>query len=379
MRSCERCDRQGQECSYEVWDQCVSCKSDGVACWPPIDLRTLIAVTTELRNLQRDADSLRATLTTRHAELQSTYRELVQRKNGLSAASSQADKINFSQLQEMARTMKMDFDQEKGRFERLHKAGQEKREQKEGLAHELADLIMDRFAQDCDRCTDLQQACTFPEKSHFCAACTNAVVRCSGDADWQDNDLLWHAADPVSQQVDDFLLENLADASEFKRLKTEEQRLWALEQPYFGRSGLTTEEQQEHSHLHARRLEVRESLEQVRSNKFWDVPDYQQLWSLREVLSICETISMRWWSDYDTELNELTGYPRQRNLPDADQMTEEQFRNAVAWVQAHPYYKYDGSLSSRPTSKEGSVASDDDASLAPGRWSRLRTVCLLQS
>lgn len=185
----------------------------------------------------------------------------------------------------------------------------EKRKQKETLAHELADLIMDRFAQDCDRCTDRQQACTFPEDSHFCIACTDAVVRCSGDADWQDNDLLWHAADPIRKQVDDFLLEHLADASEFKRLKTEEQRLLALEEFYFGRSGLTTEEQQKHSQLLTQHLEVRESLERIRSNNLWDMPEYQQLWSLREVLSICEIASMRWWSDYDTELNELTGYP----------------------------------------------------------------------
>ena len=161
--------------------------------------------------------------------------------------------------------------------------------------------------------------------------------------------------------MDDFLLEHLADASEFKRLKTEEQRLLALEESYFGKSGLTTEEQQKHSQLHTQRLEIRESLERIRSNNLWDMPEYQQSWSLREVLSICEIASTRWWSDYDTELNELTGYPRQRNLPDADQMTEEQFRNAVAWVQDHPYYKYDGSLSSRAASHEGSVGGDDDA------------------
>lgn len=361
MRSCERCDCHGQECSYEVWDQCISCRSDGHTCWQPIDLGALMSVTSELRNLQRDADSLRTILVIKDSDLHSMFKELLQRKNSLSATSSAADKIDFSQLQEKARSMKMDFDQDKSRFEQLRVAVSEQRKQKETLAHELADLIMDRFAQDCDRCTDRQQACTFPENSHFCIACTDAVVRCSGDADWQDNDLLWHAADPIRKQVDDFLLEHLADASEFKRLKTEEQRLLALEESYFGRSGLTTEEQQKHSQLHTQRLEIRESLERIRSNNLWDMPEYQQLWSLREVLSICEIASTRWWSDYDTELNEVTGYPLQRNLPDADQMTEEQFRNAVAWVQDHPYYQYDGSLSSRAASKEGSVGGDDDA------------------
>ena len=104
------------------------------------------------------------------------FKELLQRKNSLSATSSAADKIDLSKLQEKARSMKMDFDQDKSRFEQLHVAVGEKRKQKETLAHELADLIMDRFAQDCDRCTDRQQACTFPENSHFCIACTDAVV-----------------------------------------------------------------------------------------------------------------------------------------------------------------------------------------------------------
>lgn len=90
------------------------------------------------------------------------FKELLQRKNSLSATSSPADKIDFSQLQEKARSMKMDIDQDKSRFEQLHVALGEKRKQKETLAHELADLIMDRFAQDCDRCADRQQACTFP-------------------------------------------------------------------------------------------------------------------------------------------------------------------------------------------------------------------------
>ena len=183
MRSCKRCDCHGQECSYEVWDQCISCRSNGHTCWPPIDLGALISVTSELRNLQRDADSLRTILVIKDSDLHSMFKELLQRKNSLSATSSAADKIDFSQLQEKARSMKMDSDQDKSRFEQLNVAVSEKRKQKETLAHQLADLIMDEFAQDCDRCTDRQQACTFPENSHFCIACTDAVVRCSGDAD----------------------------------------------------------------------------------------------------------------------------------------------------------------------------------------------------
>lgn len=210
-----------------------------------------MSVTSELRNLQRDADSLRTILVIKDSDLHSMFKELLQCKNSLSATSGAADKIDFSHLQEKARSMKMDLDQDKSRFEQLRVAVSEKRKQKETLAHELADLIMDRFAQHCDRCTDRQQACTFPENLHFCITCTDAVVRCSVDADWQDNDLLWHAADPIRKQVDDFLLEHLADASE----------LLALEESYFGRSGLTSEEQQKHSQLHTQRLEVRESLE----------------------------------------------------------------------------------------------------------------------
>ena len=235
-----------------------------------------------------------------------------------------------------------------------------KRKQKKILAHELADLIMNRFVQDCNWCTDWQQVCTFPENLHFCIVYTDAVIWCSEDADWQDNNLLWHTADFIRKQMDDFLLEHLADTSEFKRLKIEEQRLLVLKESYFGRSGLITEEQQKHSQLCTLCLEVWELLESIRFNNLWDIPEYQQLWLLWEVLLICKKASMRWWSDYDVELKELTGYSWQRNLPDADQMTEKQFQNAVVWVQDHLNYKYDGSLSFRAASKEGLVRGDND-------------------
>lgn len=319
-------------------------------------------VTGELRHLLRDVNSLRARLIAQESELQNIARKIVRCRDGLNDTSSEAEKISLIQLQEKARAIKTSFDQDKGRHEELQKTVQEKGKQEEHQKHELADLILKRFEQDCDRCVELglPQPCTFPENSHCCVACTDAAVRCSGDVDWQRNDLLWHAGDPIRQQLDEFLLEKLADASEFKGLMHEEQRLLTLEQPYLDMSRLTTEEREESSRLHTRRLEVRRSLEQTRANSFWDLPEYQQLWSLYEVLSICEIKATRRWSDYDEELNELTGYPRGRNLPAADEMTEEEFRTAVAWVKAHPYYEYDDSLTTKSTGREGSVANGND-------------------
>ena len=44
---------------------------------------------------------------------------------------------------------------------------------------------------------------------------------------------------------------------------------------------------------------------------------------------------MRWWGEYDDELDEMAGYPNRRNLPDPDQMTEGQFRDSVLWARTH--------------------------------------------
>lgn len=346
MASCERCTQQGQGCSYEVWDKCVSCASDGRECWQPIDVNDLMIITKEWRNIQRDANSLQVTLSTICLELQSMCKELVQQRCMLSDTSPEVDMNGCSQLEERIRATKMSFNDGRREYEELQEAAKEKSRQKQHVEHELADSILKRFEQDCDRCIelDLQQPCTFPENSQCCTACTAAVVRCSGGVNWQQNDVLWHAADSYRHQLDEYLLEKLADASEFRRLSTEEQKLWVLERPYLDRSGLTIEEREVSSQLHTRRLEVRRSLEQIRANSFWDTPDYQRLWSLYEVMTICGTSATRRWNDYDVELNELTGYPQGRNLPAADEMTEEQFRTAVAWVKAHPYYNYDDSL-----------------------------------
>lgn len=357
MRSCEHCDRQGQECSYEVWDKCDPCDNNGEVCWPLIDVESLMLATREWRDLSRDLDSLRARLMTTNSELQSLAQKFAQHKDSLNNTSSDADKNVLIQLREKGKTLKTSFDLGKESHEQLRKALQERGEREEELKDELAESILERFEQECDRCVklNLQQTCTFPENSHCCTTCTAATVRCSGDVNWRHNDLLWHAADPLRQQLDAFLLKQLADASEFKNLTGEEQRLWTLEQPCFNRSGLTTEERNESSRLHIRRLEVRRLRQQIRADSFWDSPEYQRLWSLYQVLSICEVRAMRRWSDYDVELNELTGYPQGRNLPSADEMSEDQFRTAVAWVKAHPYYKYDDSLSTKPASREDST------------------------
>jgi hypothetical protein len=108
---------------------------------------------------------------------------------------------------------------------------------------------------------------------------------------------------------------------------------------------------------------IRKSIERLRSTNFRDHPGFQELLLHREVLTRCEKALRRWWSEYDVHLEELTGYPVQRGLPSVDQMTEEQFRNAVAWVHAHPLYKYENLLASSRTSKAGSECGGDTMSV----------------
>ncbi|KAK5202727.1 hypothetical protein LTR47_011297 [Exophiala xenobiotica] len=149
---------------------------------------------------------------------------------------------------------------------------------------------------------------------------------------------------PLEQQVDEYLLNNLPDPAVFHKLKNEEAHTQERQQAYFERSGLSAQERHDLSRLCEEYQQIRQSLERIRTHYFGNDIAYQELLLLREVLTICENAAVRWWSDYDVELEEWTGYPTQRDLPSVEDMTETQFRDAVAWVQAHPLYKYDGSL-----------------------------------
>jgi len=59
---------------------------------------------------------------------------------------------------------------------------------------------------------------------------------------------------------------------------------------------------------------------------------------------------------------ERTGYPTQRSLQGVEDMTETQYRDVVAWVQAHPFYKYEGSLSSSGISENGHTIKNGEIS-----------------
>jgi hypothetical protein len=295
-------------------------------------------------------------------KLKGTQEVFVQRKHALNQSSSDADRLFLSQLQEQGQSQSKDVEDDKKRYENMSESIQEMISEKEDMAHALADLVLDRFAEDCERCVQLQQDCNFPTDSHIYTNCRTAVVRCTGDLDWNGLDLMWNAGDPLDQQVDEYLLNNLSDPAMFRDLKSDEARSWMLIQPFLGRSGLSTQEHHESSRLSKERQQMRKSLEQIRANNFDDDTAYQELLSLREVLIICANAASRWWSEYDVELEEWTGYPTQRSLPGVEDMTEAQFRAAVAWVHAHPLYKYNGCLSSGRTSEDG------DRMVTDGNW-----------
>ncbi|KEF50819.1 uncharacterized protein A1O9_13132, partial [Exophiala aquamarina CBS 119918] len=335
MKGCRQCFTEGKECSYDVWDRCVACSEGGYMCWPPINLDELMVKTRELRTLQSDADHLRTILTGKAIKLKSTQEVFLQRRDSLGPASNEADRLLVSQLQQQGRSQRKDIEDDRRKYETMRKSIQEKLEEKEDIAHKLADLVLDRFAQDCERCGELQQVCNFPENSHLCTTCTTDVVRCTGDADWDDLDLMWNAADPLDQQVDDFLLKNLPDPAIFQKLKDNEASTGATLKQYFDRSGLSAQEREESSRLGNQRQQIRDSLEQIRAASFCDNVTYQELLSLRVVLTIAGNAAMRWWSDYDVELEERTGYPTQRRLPSVGDMTDKQYSDAVAWVRAH--------------------------------------------
>ena len=277
-----------------------------------------MAKTRELRTLQSDADHLRTNLHNKVMRSKSTQEVFLQRRDALSQASSDADRLFVSQLQNRGRSQTKDVEDARRRYEVMRKSIQEKFEEKEDIAYKLVDLVLDRFAQDCERCVRLQQVCNVPANSHVCTTCRTDVVRCTGDADWDGFDLMWNAADPLDQQVDEFLLNNLSDLATFQKLKNDEASAWALLQPYSDRSGLSAQERQELSRLSEERQQMRKSLELIRANSFYDDIAYQELLSLREVLTICGNAASRWWSDYDDELNKWTGYPTQRSLPSVE-------------------------------------------------------------
>ncbi|OQU95658.1 hypothetical protein CLAIMM_01840 [Cladophialophora immunda] len=352
MKACEQCVAREKECSYDAWDQCVACTESGHTCWPPISLDGLVGKTRELR-LQSDAEHLRVVLNEKIIKSKSMQEVFVQRKHALNQASSDADRLFLSQLQKQGEPQSKDVGDDKEKYEIIGESIQKKLREKEDMAHALADLVLDRFAQDCERCVQLQQDCNFPTDSHICTTCRTAVVRCTGDLDWNGLDLMWNAGDPLDQQVDEYLQNNLSDPVMFRDLKSNEARSWMLLQPFLGRSGLSTQEHRESSRLSKERQQMRKSLEQIRNSSFNDDTTYQELLSLREVLTICANAASRWWSEYNVELEEWTGYPTQRGLPDVEDMTEAQFPAAVAWVHGHPLYQYDGSLSSGRTGEDG--------------------------
>ncbi|KIW87202.1 uncharacterized protein Z519_12104 [Cladophialophora bantiana CBS 173.52] len=334
MKACEQCVAQEKEYFYDAWDRCVACTESGHTCWPPINLDELMDKIRELRTLRSDAEHLRIVLNDKVIKLKSTQEVFVQHKYALNQASSDADRLFLSQLQKQGRSQSKDVEDDKKKYEIMGELIQKKLREKEDMAHALADLELDRFAQDCEHCTRLQQVCNFPTNLRICTTCRTAVVRCTGGLDWDSFYLMWNAVDPLDQQIDEYLLNNLSDPATFQELKSDEARAWMLLQPYFGRSGLSTQEQQESSHLSKERQQIRKSLEQIRTSSFNDDTTYQELLSLREVLTICANTASRWWSEYDVELEEWTGYPTQRGLPDVEDMTEAQFRAAVAWVHA---------------------------------------------
>ena len=362
MKECDRCSTQGEECSYDVWDCCVACSQHGYTCWPPINLDVLKDKARELRNLRSDAEHLRMTLHNTMEQLKSTHELFMRRRNQLSPTSSEADRLSLSRLQNQGTSLTKDYEDGRIEHQTMREAMQAKLEEKEDTAHGLADLVLDRFTQDCARCVELQQACSFLEDSHICTACTTDVVRCTGDADWNDLDLMWNVADPLDEQVDAFLLNNLPDPGIFQKLKSDEASAWTLQQRYSDREGLSAQERQESSHLSKKRQQIRLSLEQIRLDSFCDDVAYQELLSLREVLTICGKAAMRWWDEYHVELEELTGYPAQRKLPSVDDMTDTQYREAVAWVRTHPFYKYDGFTSSNQSLDDGDAMKIDQLS-----------------
>ncbi|KAK5263500.1 hypothetical protein LTR96_011084 [Exophiala xenobiotica] len=288
-----------------------------------------MAKTKELRTLQSDAARLRTTLDGKMEELKNLQKEFLQRRDALGPASSEADRRFFSDLQEQGRSQKKDVEDDHRKYKAIWETWQLTREHQDEMAHELAD----RCGADLPGIVNIARGCNKTD-----------VLRCTGDADWDGLDSMWHAADPLEQQVDEYLLNNLPDPAVFQKLKNEEAHTRERRHAYVERSGLSAQEQQDLSRLCEEYQQIRQSLERIRTDYFGNDIAYQKLLLLREVLTICENAAVRWWSDYDVELEEWTGYPIQRDLPSVEDMTETQFRDEVAWVQAHPLYKYDGSL-----------------------------------
>jgi hypothetical protein len=81
----------------------------------------------------------------------------------------------------------------------------------------------------------------------------------------------------------------------------------------------------------------------------------QELLSLRESAHYCGHAASRWWTEYDVELTEWTGYPIQRNQSDVREMTEAEVLTAVIWVRAQPLFNYDGSCSSNQISEDDDI------------------------
>ncbi|KAK5215321.1 hypothetical protein LTR72_011615 [Exophiala xenobiotica] len=273
-----------------------------------------MAKTKELRTLQSDAARLRTTLDGKMEELKNLQKEFLQRRDALGPASSEADRRFFSDLQEQGRSQKKDVEDDHRKYKAIWETWQLTREHQDEMAHELA-----------DRC-----GADLPGIVNIARGCNKSAIS--------------QKIRTYAPHVDEYLLNNLPDPAVFQKLKNEEAHTRERRHAYVERSGLSAQEQQDLSRLCEEYQQIRQSLERIRTDYFGNDIAYQKLLLLREVLTICENAAVRWWSDYDVELEEWTGYPIQRDLPSVEDMTETQFRDEVAWVQAHPLYKYDGSL-----------------------------------
>ena len=347
MRDCSTCTVHNRTCVFgDDWESCLTCKErENGQCDGSLDLSQIVLANINLRRAEKDAMPLLERIK-QDAQLLTTLSMDFKAKQGRISTStpSRAEDLDLERLQseirELALTGKQVSDRHKVdrlAYEQLFRRVQESREHEKDLFHEVLSQVQRRTINDCPECRDNSKICTFLDESEQCTECQRSPRRrCQGSVNDEDTDRIKAALENVDSQIDGVLSSNLPDSILYRSLKARLEQEIDATMLHRDRSGLTSQEREDHSRLSSRMMKTRKELEKFRKQSLIDTTAYQELRIRRRILDECHSELLRRGVFYYDELEELAGYPERRGHTAAEHMDHDDFREAVEWAAGHP-------------------------------------------
>jgi len=229
--------------------------------------------------------------------------------------SEQGLQASYNEDLRLARADKASLDNDKRRYEeQLVLYQQRYNDQEDILSQELANTVLDRCLQDCERCVRLEQSCQFVVDSRSCTACANVTTLCTGHLDYGDIALMEAATVSLTEEMGEISLDNVADSFGSRSYLTHFQTADGKTMSYRPDSATS---QPALVQAYEGFCDARQFLEKDRVRDLQHDARYLELWLIRRILETCYLDLVAWWMDHDFEVENLTRSPV-HDLPDAE-------------------------------------------------------------